>query len=169
KARHSRYSSAPHAAGAAELNKSAGNHGVKHGELTMSEYTEAAEKFLADHGLQFRAVYVSSACPRWCEDAKHIHGDRYRCTISGKGRGRISFDFWNSYNDSRAGKAPTAYDLLAAIQKYDPESFETFCSEYGYSTDSRKALSAYRAVAREWRKVAAFFTETELKQIREIN
>jgi len=79
----------------------------------MSEYTERAERFLQENGLEFRAVLVGSDCPMFCKDAKddkdmdqiekfprrsHIHGKHYRCTVSGKGR-HVSFDFWNSYSD----------------------------------------------------------------------
>lgn len=200
----------------------------------MSEYTEQAEKFLRDSNLEFRAVLVGSDCPTFCEDAAkeldmeklnvfprktHIHGKHYRCTISGKDRGHVSFDFWNSYADSEEnayhfsnvhgfdekiqtatedrltvdreakywdkyrggkplrgsvflprGKRKTvqAYDLLAAITKNDPGTFEDFCSEYGYDTDSRKAEEVYRAVVKEYAKVRKFFTPAELEALQEI-
>lgn len=66
-------------------------------------------------------------------------------------------------------KAPTAYDLLASITKYDPDTFENFCSEFGYDTDSRKAEKTYFAVQEEWNKVRKFFTTEELEKLREIN
>ena len=80
--------------------------------MIVSEYEQQAEKFLQDSGLEFRAVLVGSDCPQFCEEAAaekdmdkvdvfprktHIHGKHYRCTISSKGRGHVSFDFWNSY------------------------------------------------------------------------
>lgn len=79
-----------------------------------SEYTELAWDFLKRNGLDFRAVLVGSDCPMHCEDAEnergmdevntfprrtHIHGKHYRCTISGKDRGHVTFEFWNSYAD----------------------------------------------------------------------
>lgn len=79
-----------------------------------NQYQEQANKFLAEHGLEFRAVLIGSDCPPFCEDADkqiamdevdkyprrtHIHGKHYRCTLSGKGRGHVTFDFWNSYSD----------------------------------------------------------------------
>lgn len=79
-----------------------------------NQYQEQANKFLAEHGLEFRAVLIGSDCPPFCEDADkqiamedvdkyprrtHIHGKHYRCTFSRKGRGHITFDFWNSYSD----------------------------------------------------------------------
>jgi hypothetical protein len=98
---------------AAGINKSSGQD-VKHGGNTM-DYEKQAIDFLTASGLEFRAVLVGDDCPPFCEDAiadrdmdkinvfprkTHIHGKHYRCTISGKERGHVSFDFWNSYRDS---------------------------------------------------------------------
>lgn len=171
----------------------------------MSEYTEQAEKFLKDAGLEFRAVLIGSDCPTFCPEAEkqidmdkvdvyprrtHIHGKHYRCTLSRKGRGHVSFDFWNSYADEeynalgtksyrlgehfrkyeRNGKrTPTAYDLLACLQKSDPGMFENFCDEFGYDYDSRKAEQTYHAVQQEWRKIQRFFTPAEIEALQEIS
>lgn len=47
------------------------------------------------------------------------------------------------------GKAPTMYDMIACIQKYDVGTFEDFCGEFGYDTDSRRALDTFLAVQAE--------------------
>jgi hypothetical protein len=80
------------------------------------DYQKQATDFLAASGLEFRAVLIGDDCPTFCEDAlaerdmdkinvfprkTHIHGKHYRCTISGKDRGHLSFDFWNSYSDEK--------------------------------------------------------------------
>ena len=178
----------------------------------MSEYTEQAEKFLKAHGLEFRAVLVGDDCPMFCEDAladrdmdkvntfprkTHIHGKHYRCTISGKDRGHLTIDFWNSYADEAFNaekkayttsvsrftvrgkpsekyftdkpRTPDAYSLFACIEKYEPGTFEDFCSNFGYDFDSRRAETVYHAVVKDWRKVAKFFTPEELEELQEIN
>lgn len=66
------------------------------------------------------------------------------------------------------GKQPTAYDLLACLTKADPYEFENFCNEYGYDLDSRKALSIYKQVRREWAKVSTLFTDSEIAELQEI-
>lgn len=66
-------------------------------------------------------------------------------------------------------KHPTAYDVLACIQKYDPGTFENFCSDFGYDTDSRSAVKFYKAVRKEWNNVSKLFTESEIEQLQEIN
>lgn len=176
----------------------------------MSEYTKQAEDFLTKYGLEFRAVLVGDDCPQYCEDAladrdmdkinvfprkTHIHGKHYRCTVSGAGRGHVSFDFWNSYSDEeynalgckayRMGETvfkysdrriingsrqctPVAYDLLACIQKSDVDTFENFCAEFGYDTDSRRAFDTFEAVQKEWRKIQKFFKVEEIEALQEM-
>ena len=107
-----------------------------------------------------------------------------------QGRGHVSFDFWNSYADEeynalgclryrqgitvrkfdRGGYArPTAYDLLACIQKYDVGTLDNFCSEFGYDTDSKRAEQVYLAVCKEYQKTRKFFTDAELAVVQDIS
>jgi hypothetical protein len=101
-------------------------------------------------------------------DGKHVHGDQYRITFSRDGE-RLQLMFWNSLDDSRKGKTPQPYDVLAAITKNDPDTFENFCSEFGYDTDSRKAEKTYKLVVKEWEKVTKFFAADELEELYKIN
>lgn len=64
--------------------------------------------------------------------------------------------------------APTAYDVLASLTKSNPGTFEDFCGETGYDTDSRSAEKTYRAVVDEWLKVSAFFTAEEIEKLQKI-
>lgn len=66
------------------------------------------------------------------------------------------------------GEIPTPYDVLTCLTKYDPGSFEDFCNEYGYNSDSRKAEKIYHEVCKEWSKVSSFWTKEELELLREI-
>jgi len=77
----------------------------------------------------------------------------------------------NSFNVSknRDFNAPTSYDILACITKYNPNTFEDFCSEFGYDTDSKKAEKTYNAVKDEYINVCALFTDKEIEQLQEIN
>ena len=45
--------------------------------------------------------------------------------------------------------APTMYDVIACIQKTNPGSLDEFCSDFGYDTDSNRAINMYIAVQRE--------------------
>jgi hypothetical protein len=100
-------------------------------------YQKQATDFLTQHGLEFRSVLVGSDCPPFCEDAKaerdmdktdsyprktHIHGKHYRCTISGKDRGHVTFDFWNCYADEE-------YNYL--LKNSDHASFDLLRKHFG--------------------------------------
>lgn len=64
---------------------------------------------------------------------------------------------------------PTAYDLLSCLQQHDPGTFEDFCSEYGYDTDSRKAEKTYNACREQYLGLAALYNNEEMQQLQEID
>lgn len=66
-------------------------------------------------------------------------------------------------------KAPDAYSVLACLTKYDVGTFEDFCGEFGYDTDSRKAKKTYKAVREEYLNVCALFSHDEIELLQEIN
>lgn len=86
----------------------------------------------------------------------------------GKGFGRFANYKGMSYQIKKQEKAPSDYDILSALTKYDPCTFDDFCSEYGYDTDSRKAETTYQAVRKEFTDLSKIFTEEELDQMSEI-
>lgn len=63
---------------------------------------------------------------------------------------------------------PDAYDVLAAMTKYDPGTFENFCDEFGYDTDSRKAEAIYFAVQKEYNNLVRIFTDKQMEELAEI-
>jgi hypothetical protein len=67
------------------------------------------------------------------------------------------------------GEAPTAYDVLACLQKYDVGTFEDFCGEFGYDVDSRKAEKIYNAVCEEYKQIAMLFNDEEIELLQMIN
>ena len=62
--------------------------------------------------------------------------------------------------------SPSAYSILACLTKYDPDSFENFCSEFGYDTDSKNAERTYNAVVKEWQNVCMIWTDEEIEELR---
>lgn len=64
---------------------------------------------------------------------------------------------------------PDEYSILACLQKYDVGTFEDFCSEFGYDTDSRQAEKVYNAVKEEYLNVCTIFNDKELEELQEIN
>lgn len=64
---------------------------------------------------------------------------------------------------------PTAYDVLACLTKYDPGTFEDFCSDFGYDEDSRTAEQIYFAVVKEYKRLSRIFTAEQMEELQEIN
>lgn len=130
------------------------------------KYKAQAKSFLSRHGLRFRATLKGDRCPPYC-DEKCIHGDRHRITIGRKGGGRLSFDFWNSFNDRQTGAEVHAYDVLASlsIEARAPDTFEDFCSDFGYDEDSRKAHDTFKLCNKLAKRLRAFFSEDELSDL----
>jgi hypothetical protein len=65
-------------------------------------------------------------------------------------------------------EAPTAYDVLACLTKYDVDSFDDFCSEFGYDADSRTAKKTYKAVRKEFSNVQKIWSDSEIEALQEI-
>jgi hypothetical protein len=133
----------------------------------MSEYEKQANDFLKRHGIKFKFTYI--------DFATYFEGDReqrniYRLALTRKdSRIRYSTRFGASIHMTQNRIDPTSYDLLTCITKNDPGSFEDFCSEYGYDTDSRSAMRTYHKVKRDWMKVEKFFSQDELNELDKIN
>lgn len=85
-----------------------------------------------------------------------------------KNKARMSAATASSVKVNENYKVPSHYDILSAITKDDPGTFENFCSEFGYDTDSRKAERTYNAVKDEYTNVALLFTDAEIERLQEI-
>lgn len=155
----------------------------------MSEYEAQAQAFLDRFGIKFRATLKGYKCPPFCDGDKHVHGIRYRVTLwrskqrepdvytTEKGfcghtdhPKRVSFDFWNSQADMKAGKNPTPYDVLSCISGdvNCPDDFAEFCAEYGYNVDSITDRKTWKRCLALAEKLQAFFSEEEIEELQEI-
>jgi len=157
------------------------------------DYNKQAKDFLESCGVLFIAEKaIPQKSPRWSKDGKH--GTHYSITLGklkekpsatvqywGKPEDNlmhcskvIEFSFWNSlhakekaehtYNGSAK---PRSYDVLAGV--YMPvDSFDNFCSNFGYDTDSREAEATYNEVVELNKKLESIFTSEELERLQEI-
>lgn len=158
---------------------------AKHMKTTTAAYTEydqQAEHFLSSNGIKFRATLSDSKTPAWSDNGKHGH--HYRVTLSkpqapqtgerlcsAPCSTRLTFDFWGSIADAEKGiQTVRPYDVLSCISSdvYTPATFADWCSEYGDSEDSIKALQMFRRCSAFAKRLRAFFTEAELEQLNEI-
>lgn len=64
---------------------------------------------------------------------------------------------------------PSAYSVLACLDQLYADTFEEFCDEFGYDTDSRTAERTYSAMQEQDRRLRRLFTTEELEALQEIN
>jgi len=146
--------------------------------MERTDYEEKAQGFLDRNGLTIRAAFKGDRCPPWERGNKHIHGDRYRITIKRVGPDKvfsdgepgprsISFDWWNSYNDSHEGKRPTAYDVLSSVSSdaYCPTDPDEVLQEFGGDMTIAQAA----AIAKFALRLQSFFGNWEYEDLAEIN
>lgn len=67
------------------------------------------------------------------------------------------------------GNAPTNYDILACLTKYELGTFEDFCGNFGCDTDSIRAKKTYKAVEKEYNNVCKIWSDSEIERLQEIN
>lgn len=123
----------------------------------MFDYEKQAEDFLEATGTEFSVVGYcgrSNGMPR-------TEMDKWSVELRRNGKW-WRFDFYMGLG--HGGAEPTAYDVLASIEKYDVGSFEDFCNEFGYDmfddeTGRRNAdnYKIYKAVCREYKHVIDMF------------
>ena len=130
----------------------------------MSEYEKQAEDFLKKTQTTFKVKFIKNGL--YFPDDKEPR-DIYRITLVCRGK-KYSFRFGTSINDTEQKKEPTPYDVLASLTKYNPDTFEDFCSSYGYDEDSRKAEKTFKAVVKEWENISDLWTGEEINKLQEI-
>ena len=74
----------------------------------------------------------------------------------------------NDLTRLKAEAVPNEYDVLSCLEKYEPGTFEDFCSEFGYDEDSRTAERIYIAVIKEYKDLTRIFTEEQMEELGEI-
>jgi hypothetical protein len=152
-----------------------------------SEYIINAREALKKMGITFEAVFLKNEFHFETDKADKQKRDIYKIKLR-RGKAELSVDFGQSLANSKGGilekhydkttkepyyttnkgTAPTEYDLLSCLTKYNPGIFEDYCKEYGYDPDSRRAEKDYNSVVKEWLKVSHFFSYEELEIIKEI-
>lgn len=153
----------------------------------MDEYIKQATEFLQKTHAEMKIEYVGLAVNKeWKEKEKRC---LYEITLISP-RDSMVFDFWDSIRNTeirtmpfdaynvqankelaakKKAAVPSVYDVLACLQKYDPGTFEDFCSDYGYDEDSRTAERIYFAVQKEYTQLARLFTPEQMEELAEIN
>lgn len=110
-----------------------------------SEYETSARAFLTMTGAAFSADFLGmfDSLTEWgeTENAGAVRGNIpvWRVTISTDG-GKMSVRFRGSIIDGQNGRTECGvYDVLAALQKSNPGTFDNFAAEYGFFPIMSKA------------------------------
>lgn len=120
----------------------------------LSEYEIQARRFAEKYGVKLHVIDYSYG--RYFpndKDERFIF--KMRLT-----RGRKSYTFTFGQSIANGSQEPTLYDVLSCLQKYDCGTFENFCDEYGYDTDSRSAERIYKGCVKEYNAVARLFGDS---------
>jgi len=125
-----------------------------------SEYEIQADNFLINTGTTFKAEKIGNY---YYFDGDKVKRDVYEITLK-RNKKEHTFKFGQSIFNSGPQikergriKAPTAYDVLVYLQKYDIGTLDNFCSDFGYDTDSKKATEIYFKVQEEYNNVCLLF------------
>ena len=121
----------------------------------MTDYIKQANDFCEKYGVKIEWECTGKMInPNWGDKARR---NRWEFLVTTK-NGEYSGVFWDSIANSENGyPQPSSYDLLACLIKYDPGTFEEFCNEFGYDTDSKKAEKTYKAVVNEYAELCRVF------------
>lgn len=100
-------------------------------------------------GSEYKLYFADDKQPRYVFKIRLIKGGK-----------QYTFEFGQSLIEGN--NEPTMYDVLTCLTKYDPETFEDFCANFGYDEDSRTAEKTYKEVVKEYKNMQRLFTAEEL-------
>jgi len=65
-------------------------------------------------------------------------------------------------------RQPSAYSILACLDGYSPGTFEEFCANFGYDTDSRRSEKTWKACVDQYLNLVNRYSPDELAALSEI-
>lgn len=129
------------------------------------DYNGKMREILRNNEIKVKIIYLTDSFVDW--DKNNLHS-QYKVILE-RGNKKMKFDFWDSIYNTQNGKKPTVYDVIACLEWYEIEDFENFCLEFGYDTDSIKALKIYLKCQKQQKELFEIIPEENIrKQIREI-
>lgn len=128
----------------------------------MNEYTKQANDFAKKFGVKL-SVVGDPKYKKYFQDDKEC---RFVFKIRLK-RNKKQYTFTFGQSIAEGSNEPDLYSVLSCLTKNDPGTFENFCNDFCYDSDSRKAKKIYKAVCREWENVERLFDDCldELSEI----
>ena len=97
------------------------------------------------------------------DDAEYM--DHWKVVIRRPGHTLTTYFSMGYGHSGKAPKAKDVLDCLASDASGTENSFEDWCSEYGYESDSRKAERIYKACEHSAKRLKAFLGEELYQQL----
>ena len=108
--------------------------------------------------ITINSEYLGNKPANWA-DSKNQNYHNHTLNVSSNGK-RFSFDFWGSIASPEIkNDEENVFSFYCALSDgiSAKESFEYFCSEFGYDTDSRKAEKIYKQCEKTLSKLERVF------------
>ena len=134
-----------------------------------SDYEQQAMDFLKDTNTTMKIERIDHRTDGLCFN-RGSHFD-YEITLKRNSK-NWKFQFCDSVDAYKKDEIPSAYDILACLQKYEvEEDILDFCAEFGYKTETREerenAKRIHKACLKEYNNVMRLFEDVidELAEI----
>lgn len=118
---------------------------------------------LAEFGITWKISEPGHKPARW-----NPHGFHYKITLN-REKISVSFDFWDSLHNYRNNiyleDITCVLDCLFMDSFYGEYSFEEFCSECGYDSDSIAALRIHKAIKKQTEKLGKILNNEEITEL----
>ena len=139
----------------------------------MNEYVKQANDFMVDSEttMTINRIGVVQGFPFDDKDkSPHV---KYQVIMERKGK-IYDFPFYDSTHNYQCGKSPTCYDVLACLEKYEPEpDVWDFANEYGYEINSKKSYERvskiHESCVEQYEHLLDLFGEKWMEKLCEIN
>lgn len=122
------------------------------------------ETFVRKHGIQFDVQWADTNPHMQSDDEWMRSASHWRCTFR-KGKKRLTSYFSQGSAIAREPSAADVLDSLASDAGCVTGSFEDFCSDLGYDSDSRKAERTYKICKRYATKLEQFLGSEALEEL----
>ena len=133
-----------------------------------NEYTRQAVEFLKKHDAKMTITLKGID-----ETGFNRYGMNYLYRVRiDRNHKTFSFDFHDSVNNCMNNMRPTAYDVLACLEKYEvPQDVWDFADTFGYQIDCKEEYNRvskiHKAVMKEYNNVVRLFGDC-LEELQDI-
>lgn len=126
----------------------------------MNYEKKEMNKIIKNIGLNINIVYIGKSTCNWDKDNLH---DYYKITLKRNNK-EMNFDYYSSIIDTEKHIKPSNYDVLSCLEWYEIYDFEDFYFNYGYDTDSIKALETYLKCQKQQKELFNIIPEKEIRE-----